>query len=186
MTKLRTFAAIVGAILSAYAVYVEFKVASIHAHKAASATAVVDDVPEGGGELPFVVKDEDEPEFVALCDIKSIGASCSNVFSLPEGRMLSYFGIVPEHSILDLPNAALGLIHYMYLLTLRPFLPQSITYFMIVMAFASTVFLAYQLTFVLFELCILCWTTHVINTYNFYSYFFAKSYTSTATKKKAE
>jgi uncharacterized membrane protein len=54
---------------------------------------------------------------------------------------------------------------------------------MIVMAFASTIFLAYQLTFVLFELCILCWSTHVINTYNFYSYMFAKSQT---TKTKAE
>ena len=187
MTKLRTFAAIVGAILSAYAVYVEFKVASIHAHKTATAVEMDDVVPDGS-ELPFVVKEE-EPEFVALCDIKSIGASCSNVFSLPEGRMLSYFGIVPEHSIFDVPNAALGLIHYMYLLTLRPFLPPSLTYFMIVMAFASTVFLAYQLTFVLFELCILCWTTHVINTYNFYSYFFTKSNTSntsSATKKKSE
>ena len=33
----------------------------------------------------------------------------SNVFQLPEGRMLSYFGIVPEGSILDVPNAALGM-----------------------------------------------------------------------------
>lgn len=32
----------------------------------------------------------------------------SNVFQLPEGRMLSYFGIVPEGSLLDVPNAALG------------------------------------------------------------------------------
>ena len=184
MTKLRTVAALVGCILSAYAVYVEYKVASIHAHKADVETIVTNE--EGTTELPFVKKEE-EPEFVALCDIKSIGASCSNVFTLPEGRMLSYFGIVPEHSVLDLPNAALGFIHYTFLLTLRPVMPMYITYFMIVMAFASTVFLAYQLTFVLFELCILCWTTHVINTYNFYSYFFATtSKASTATKKKSE
>ena len=32
----------------------------------------------------------------------------SNVFQLPEGRMLTYFGIVPEGSLLDVPNAALG------------------------------------------------------------------------------
>ena len=190
MTKLRTFAAVVGAILSAYAVYVEFKVASIHAQKEA-ADAVVVEVPEGEEmteqEPPPFMKEPEE--FVSLCDIKAIGASCSTVFTLPVGRMLSYFGIVPEHSILDLPNAALGLIHYMYLLTLQPYIPKQITYFMIVMAFASTVFLAYQLTFVLFELCILCWTTHVINTYNFYSYFFSKTDAgtgSTATKKKAE
>lgn len=181
MTKLRTFAAMVGLILSAYAVYVEYKVASIQAHKEAAAAAASTE-----GDVPFIVKEE-EPEFVALCDIKSIGASCSNVFTLPQGRMLSYFGIVPEHSVLDLPNAALGFIHYTYLLTLRPYMPMSFTYFMIFMGFASTVFLAYQLTFVLFELCVLCWTTHVINTYNFYSYFFTgKSSTSTATKKKSE
>lgn len=29
----------------------------------------------------------------------------SNVFQLPEGRMLTYFNIVPEGSILDVPNA---------------------------------------------------------------------------------
>ena len=32
----------------------------------------------------------------------------SNVFQLPEGRMLTFFGIVPEGSLLDVPNAALG------------------------------------------------------------------------------
>jgi vitamin-K-epoxide reductase (warfarin-sensitive) len=155
---LRTVAAFMGLVLSVYAVYVEYKVA----HKA--------DTP-------------DEAEFVALCDIQAIGASCSNVFTLPEGRMLSYFGLVPEHSLLDLPNAALGTIHYLYLLLLSQYMPKPLTQFMIVMAFASTIFLAYQLTFVLFELCILCWSTHVINTYNFYSYMFAKSQT---TKTKAE
>ena len=181
MTKLRTVAAVVGAILSAYAVYVEYKMASIHAIKAAAINTVEESEP------PFVQVEPEEPEFVALCDIKAIGASCSTVFTLPEGRMLSYFGLVPEHSVLDLPNAALGLMHYIYLLTLRPFAPKYFTNFMIVMAFASTIFLAYQLTFVLFELCILCWTTHVINTYNFYSYFFTKTdIGSTATKKKSE
>jgi vitamin-K-epoxide reductase (warfarin-sensitive) len=160
--RTRTVAAVMGLILSAYAVYVEYRVA----HKS--------DTPE------------DEPEFVALCDIAALGASCSNVFTLPQGRMLSYFGIVPEHSVFDLPNAALGMIHYMYLLTLRSYMPKAVTNFMIFMGFASTVFLAYQLTFVLFELCILCWSTHVINTYNFYSYFFStssKSKTSTTKKR---
>jgi hypothetical protein len=70
MTKLRTFAAVVGCILSAYAVYVEYKVASIHAHKAT--TIVPSDETT---EAPFLKEVEEEPEFVALCDIKSIGAS---------------------------------------------------------------------------------------------------------------
>ena len=69
--------AILGCVLSAYALYVEHKVAH---------------------------KSPDE-EFTAFCDIETIGASCSNVFSLPEGRMLTYFRIVPEGSIFDVPNA---------------------------------------------------------------------------------
>lgn len=35
-------------------------------------------------------------------------------------------------------------------------------------AMASSVLLAYQLTFVIVELCVLCWSTHVINSILFY------------------
>eukprot|EP00339_Tiarina_fusa_P008251 CAMPEP_0116998542 /NCGR_PEP_ID=MMETSP0472-20121206/1575_1 /TAXON_ID=693140 ORGANISM="Tiarina fusus, Strain LIS" /NCGR_SAMPLE_ID=MMETSP0472 /ASSEMBLY_ACC=CAM_ASM_000603 /LENGTH=90 /DNA_ID=CAMNT_0004697721 /DNA_START=39 /DNA_END=308 /DNA_ORIENTATION=+ len=76
--------AVVGVILSMYAVYVEHKVA----HK------------------------PPEEEFQSLCDIEEIGASCSAVFQLPEGRMLSYFGIVPDGHMLDVPNAVLGVLYY--------------------------------------------------------------------------
>jgi uncharacterized membrane protein len=37
------------------------------------------------------------------------------------------------------------------------------------MAFATTIFLAYQLTFVVKELCIVCWTTHVLNALLWYN-----------------
>jgi len=78
--------------------------------------------------------------------------------------MLSYFGLVPEGSTLDVPNALLGSIYYFYMLTLSSYLPRELTYFAMMAAFGSSVFLAYQLTFVVKELCILCWSTHVINT----------------------
>lgn len=87
----------------------------------------------------------------------------SQVFQLPQGRMLTYFGLVPEGSVLDVPNAVLGSIFYFYMLVFSSYAPREVTYFMTLAAFASSVFLAYQLTFVVKELCLLCWSTHVIN-----------------------
>merc|ERR1711862_689598 len=136
-----TILCIIGAILSAYAVYVEYRT---HKQK----------------------KSDIEEEFVALCDIESIGASCSRTFSLPQGKLLSYFNIVPSDHVLDVPNALLGLLHYLVLMSLEN---TSIFYYSNVMslglamiAFLTSVYLAYALT-MLKELCILCWTTHVIN-----------------------
>jgi uncharacterized membrane protein len=82
----------------------------------------------------------------------------SDVFSLPQGKLLSYFGIIPKGHVLDLPNAALGACFYLQQLFFGGF-PA-----LVAVSFATSVFLAYQLTFVLGDLCILCWTTHVINT----------------------
>lgn len=82
----------------------------------------------------------------------------STVFSLPQGKLLSYFGLVPHGHMLDLPNAMYGAIFYLQQLVWgrMPLL--------VVGAFVTSVYLAYQLTFVLGDLCILCWSTHVINT----------------------
>mmetsp|Transcript_671 Transcript_671/g.1469 ORF Transcript_671/g.1469 Transcript_671/m.1469 type:complete len:168 (-) Transcript_671:1207-1710(-) len=132
--------AIAGCILSLYALYVEHKVAH---------------------------KSPDE-EFSALCDIEQLNASCSKVFQLPEGRMLTYFGIVSEGSLLDVPNAALGFVYYSYWLFLSSSLPSSVTIFASIMAMASSIFLAIKLV-LLNELCLLCWTTHVINSRLFWS-----------------
>jgi len=132
--------AILGCILSAYALYVEHRVAH---------------------------KDPDE-EFTSFCDIEKIGASCSNVFQLPEGRMLTYFYIVAEGSFFDVPNAALGLVFYSYWLFLMPVLPNALTLTVSSMAMASSVFLAIRLV-ILKELCLLCWSTHVVNSRLFWS-----------------
>jgi len=108
-----------------------------------------------------------EDEFQALCDIESIGASCSQVFSLPEGRMLSYFGIVPDGSVLDVPNAALGLTYYTIIflaesLLAKTDLVKTMTVCINCAAMTSSVFLATKLI-QLGELCLLCWTTHLLN-----------------------
>mmetsp|Transcript_8745 Transcript_8745/g.23602 ORF Transcript_8745/g.23602 Transcript_8745/m.23602 type:complete len:161 (+) Transcript_8745:157-639(+) len=123
-----------GLVLSAYAIYVEHKMA----HK------------------------PDDEEFSALCDIDQIGASCSNVFQLPEGRMLSYFGLVPEGSLLDVPNAMIGATYYIFWLFILPSLPVQLTLLAASLAMSSSIFLATKLV-ILGELCVLCWSTHLIN-----------------------
>ena len=139
--SVRTSLAAVGWVLSVYAVYVEYKME----HNVA----------------------QTDQEFTALCDIEAIGASCSKVFTLPQGKLLSYFGIIPRGHVLDVPNAMLGVFFYAQQLLL-PVLPSTLNKLIVSAAFASTVFLAIQLTFVLGDLCILCWSTHIINSIFFY------------------
>lgn len=154
------YLASLGLVLSCYAVYVE------HRHTMESED------------------DEIEP-FKALCDIDKIGASCSAVFAMPQGKLLSYFGIVPHDHILDVPNAALGMIYYS-IICINGFilaknnmaLPLPLIKIFSASAMASSVYLAIVLTG-LKELCILCWTTHVINTLLTF-YFFSEK----ATKSK--
>uniref|UniRef100_A0A7S1BEW5 Uncharacterized protein n=1 Tax=Corethron hystrix TaxID=216773 RepID=A0A7S1BEW5_9STRA len=85
MSTLRNNLCLLGFILSAYAVYVE--------HKTNEAAHEAENDPLNSFE-----------PFVALCDIESIGASCSSTFNLPQGKLLSYFGIVPSGHLLDVPN----------------------------------------------------------------------------------
>jgi hypothetical protein len=91
-------------------------------------------------------------------------STTSSVFQLPEGRMISYFGLVPDGHMLDVPNAALGLVYYTVWLLILPKLPKTklVTFVVSSLAMSSSVFLAIQLL-ILKELCILCWSTHVIN-----------------------
>ena len=144
-----------GAILSGYAVYVEHRMHSME-------------------------ENDNIEEFVALCDIESIGASCSKTFSLPQGKLLSYFNIIPHDHVLDVPNALLGLCYYIVVIILensRLFhFWEGFTLALVILSFMTSVYLAYTLT-VLNELCILCWTTHVINTTMLVYYVTRRSYT---------
>mmetsp|Transcript_41594 Transcript_41594/g.74931 ORF Transcript_41594/g.74931 Transcript_41594/m.74931 type:complete len:169 (+) Transcript_41594:65-571(+) len=142
------FLALIGVVLSAYSVYVEHK------------TEHLDDGPDG-------------EDFQALCDIKAIGASCSAVFSLPEGKMLSFFGIVPEGHALDIPNGVLGMLFYSYILIryftskqytgLSTLFTPTVNMLISSLAIASSVFLLRKL-YIIQELCVVCLSTHIINT----------------------
>lgn len=76
--------------------------------------------------------------------------------------MVSYFGFVPEGHWLDVPNPLIGLVYYLYWLLFMPSFPKELTAGISSLAMAASFFLGYKLT-VLKELCLLCWTTHVIN-----------------------
>jgi len=142
------FLAIIGLLLSAYSIYVK-------------------------KELEHATNDPDGEDFQALCDIEAIGASCSTVFSLPEGKMLSYFGLVPQGHILDVPNGFLGMLFYSYTLirhyTGKLSLGRQLLFTTAVniltssLAIASSAFLARKL-YIIREICVVCIATHFINT----------------------
>ena len=91
--------------------------------------------------------------------------------------MLSYFGIIPEGHVLDVPNAVLGILYYTYWLMLRSYIPSGLTMIVSSLAGASSIWLFIQLI-LLKEFCILCLSTHIINArlwYDAYGTFKANS-----------
>jgi len=102
----------------------------------------------------------------------------STVFSLPEAKMLSFFGLVPHGSILDIPNGYLGIAFYALSLTrhvtgiqrsglLSHLFHPTVNLIITTLAFSSSIFLARKL-YIIQEVCVVCITTHIINTTIFY------------------
>ena len=108
----------------------------------------------------------------------NVHTTYSAIFNLPEGRLLSYFQIVPNGHLLDVPNAFLGLLYYttiiiMEQLLVKTFYHASLFGKTIILlnscAMSSSIFLAWKL-YTLRELCILCITTHILNTLLLYHF----------------
>jgi uncharacterized membrane protein len=88
------------------------------------------------------------------------------------GRLLSFFSIVPRDSILDISNAFIGFIYYAIVLSLEQTMAVSslgshrlwliFTLIINCLAMSVSIYLAIKLIY-LREICILCWTTHVLN-----------------------
>ena len=84
--------------------------------------------------------------------------------------MLSKLGLLPKGHPLDLPNAAFGLLFYICALAHWnfSFLSRSIRAFVMLIAAlvaaASSAWLAYALTYVLRDVCVVCVSTYVVNT----------------------
>ena len=88
--------------------------------------------------------------------------------------MLSFFKIVPEGHPLDIPNGALGILFYTYTILRymmmdnkknhQPFIfTFTLNLIISTLAIASSLFLARKL-YMIRELCVVCVTTHIINT----------------------
>lgn len=112
---------------------------------------------------------------VSTCYFLSISI-ISTVFQLPEGKMLSFFGLVPIGSALDIPNGILGMMFYIYVFIrfnvvssskLLVLFDRRVNAVICSLALASSIFLARKL-YIIKEICVVCLTTHVINTTMFH------------------
>lgn len=92
--------------------------------------------------------------------------------------MLSFFGLVPHGSILDIANGYLGIAFYALSLTryltgiprgglLSHLFHPTVNLIITTLAFSSSIFLARKL-YMIKEICVVCITTHIINTTIFY------------------
>jgi vitamin-K-epoxide reductase (warfarin-sensitive) len=108
-----------------------------------------------------------EDDYEALCDISET-VSCSKVFTSEYGKIFSYIGIIPKDSIVDLPNAVYGAIFYLvyaisYILVRDKYIGKVFLLFLSVLSMILSAFLAYILSQLLHEMCIVCLSTYICN-----------------------
>ncbi|KAK9883856.1 hypothetical protein WA026_002054 [Henosepilachna vigintioctopunctata] len=105
---------------------------------------------------------EQEEDYTALCDINE-HVSCTKVF---KSTYAKGFGISSEESIFNVPNSLYGIPFYSLLavlsysssLTINKILISNVT-----VANCLTPYLAYLLTFVLHDVCIVCISIYIVN-----------------------
>eukprot|EP01138_Halocafeteria_seosinensis_P013338 gb/GECG01013624.1/.p1 GENE.gb/GECG01013624.1/~~gb/GECG01013624.1/.p1 ORF type:complete len:164 (+),score=13.32 gb/GECG01013624.1/:1-492(+) len=125
----------------------------------------------------------------ALCDVNSY-IQCSKVFLSEYGHIMEKFGILSHDHPLNLPNAGFGLVFYICAFLHDEFpLPLHVRTVMMFLASAlSAVFsgyLAYILTVVLQDFCIVCVSTYVITTVIFI-FSFTRMFTAPNEAKEKE
>ncbi|KAJ9579478.1 hypothetical protein L9F63_024415 [Diploptera punctata] len=115
-------------------------------------------------------KEHDE-KYEAMCDI-SEHMSCSKAFMSPYGKG---FGLVRhifgEHSILNQPNSLGGMLFYCIVIALNVVNTVQATKMMLGLAVISnfaSVYLAYILYFVLYDFCVICVSTYIVNFVNLF------------------
>jgi vitamin-K-epoxide reductase (warfarin-sensitive) len=91
------------------------------------------------------------------------------VFHSPQGKIFSYFGVIPKGSVLDQPNALYGCLFYTAIIfTTLPLLPLQIRKYLLLagttFGILLSAYLAYVLAFVLGDFCIICVSSYVFNT----------------------
>jgi len=106
-------------------------------------------------------------------------ATCSVVLMSPPGRFLRYFGVAKEgggegfinwaRGMIDVPNPTLGVLYFaahlfwpLILILPIPFLPQ-LFFLACIFVGGMTIWLAYNLFFVLKDFCVVCVSQYVVN-----------------------
>jgi uncharacterized membrane protein len=112
------------------------------------------------------------PGYVPLCDNALHGWSCSRVFTHPGGHLLSFVGLVPRHSVLDLSSALLGCMFYQFSLAwyllLRVGAVPALAYHVValgssVFSLAITAFMSWIMIAQIKEVCVVCTTMYACN-----------------------
>jgi len=120
---------------------------------------------------------ERDAEYKPACDIERVGASCSRVFTSEAGHLLSYFGLVPRHSILDLSNGQAGLLFYLFQviwpnLTFIPSKHRARVQFLAALGSSTvSILLGYVMVNQLHEVCVVCTFVHILNLFIFINSF---------------
>jgi vitamin-K-epoxide reductase (warfarin-sensitive) len=113
------------------------------------------------------MKELDE-DFTASCDI-SDKMSCSRVLTSEYGHIFSYIGLFPKNSVLDQSNAFFGLLFYIMVAFLslsseRTAFVKRISFFLGITGLGMSLILGYILSFILFDICLVCVSSYVCNT----------------------
>ncbi|CAG9857096.1 unnamed protein product [Phyllotreta striolata] len=108
---------------------------------------------------------ERNEKYSPMCDI-SPQMSCSKAFKSPYGKG---FGIFGKFSTLNQPNSLFGLMFYSMMATLAQSNSKFPAWFMLMAIFLSnllSLYFAYILYFVLYDFCVVCVGTYVVNILN--------------------
>ncbi|XP_028042965.1 vitamin K epoxide reductase complex subunit 1-like protein 1 [Bombyx mandarina] len=108
------------------------------------------------------LKVEANPNYKAFCDF-SERASCTRVLTSKYAKGL---GIIDEGSYLRLPNPIYGTIHYCIMIILSAYDSLVTTNIQFSLAGISSLlccYLAYNLIYVLKDICVVCISTYLIN-----------------------
>lgn len=112
--------------------------------------------------------------YVAMCEV-SEQFSCMKVLSSPQSKVLSFFGIIPQGSLLDQSNATYGLIFFLLqaILFARYSSVDAVQVVLLWMSAAAMIlcaYLAYVLDQVLQTVCLVCFATYVTSFLSFLSF----------------
>ncbi|XP_015922892.1 vitamin K epoxide reductase complex subunit 1 [Parasteatoda tepidariorum] len=111
-------------------------------------------------------KKEEDENYTAMCDI-SEHMSCTAAFSSKYGKGFGLLQhVLGENSILVQPNSVYGIMFYLGFIPISEVRNLTVSRLIILVACISnacSVYLAYILMFILYDFCVVCVTTYLLN-----------------------